>query len=304
MIHVVGNAAIDTAIDVERFPNPGETIVALGVREDIGGKGANQAVTVARCGERARLVAALGVDAAGARIRAALAAEGVATDGLTEWPGLTDRCIVLVDARGENMIVSLIGAALAFDPLAGAGFEGAVAPGDVVLMQGNLRPETTRRCLARARTLGATTALNPSPAYPTSEYDWSLVDLAIVNRSEAIALGEEPEPLAAARALRTAGAGAVAVTLGADGAALIADSGDFEASAPRVRSVDTVGAGDVFAGTLIAARAQGRAWDEALRIAVAAASLSVTRRGAQASFPSRDELARLLSPHIATELTT
>src|SRR5947209_740835 len=108
MIHVVGNVAIDTAIDVERFPEPGETIVALGAREDIGGKGANQAVAVARCGERVRLVAALGADAAGARIRTALAAEGVATDGLREWPGPTYRCVVLVDSSGENMIVSLI----------------------------------------------------------------------------------------------------------------------------------------------------------------------------------------------------
>ena len=76
MIHVIGNAAIDTILSVERFPRPGETIVARGAVEDLGGKGANQAVVVARCGERVRLVAALGDDAAGARIRRALEAEG------------------------------------------------------------------------------------------------------------------------------------------------------------------------------------------------------------------------------------
>src|SRR6185312_3975758 len=82
MIHVIGNAAVDSVIRVDRFPQPGQTIVALGASEDLGGKGANQAVVAARCGAVVRLVAPIGDDADGKRVRSSLTAEGVLTDGL------------------------------------------------------------------------------------------------------------------------------------------------------------------------------------------------------------------------------
>src|SRR4051812_32331203 len=118
MIHVIGNATIDTVIRLARFPLPGETVVAEpGAHEDLGGKGANQAIAMARCGARVRLVAAIGRDENGRRIAANLEAESVAIDGLSIWDGSTDRCIIYVDTQGENTIVSLIDAATAFDPL-------------------------------------------------------------------------------------------------------------------------------------------------------------------------------------------
>ena len=157
MIHVVGNAAVDTILRVERFPQPGETIAALGSADDLGGKGANQAIMVARSGGRVRLVAAIGEDAEGERIRRALDAEGVGTDGLATGSGPTDRCVISVDARGENTVVSLIDAARAFDPVAAGDFASRIAEGDWVVMQGNLRADVTRACLALARASGATT---------------------------------------------------------------------------------------------------------------------------------------------------
>ena len=95
--------------------------------------------------------------------------------------------------------------------------------------------------------------------------------------------------------MRDRGVGAVALTLGAEGAALFAADAIARADAPVVAAVDTVGAGDVFCGALIASRAFGRAWSAALRIAVEAASIAVTRRGVLASFPTRAEMAELLS---------
>jgi ribokinase len=294
MIHVLGNAAIDTLIRLDRFPRPGETIVARGAVEDLGGKGANQSIVIARCGQRVRLLAPLGDDPQAERIRRALKGEGVKTDRLTTWPGATDRCLIYVDAEGENAIVSLIDAARAFDPIEEGGFAEGVAQGDWLLMQGNLRPEVTRACLALAKRERAITALNPSPTYASAEYDWRLVDLLIVNRGEASELGGQSDPFAAARALCEGGAGAVALTLGREGAALFAAGAVTKVSAPTVEAIDTVGAGDVFCGTLIAARAGGRNWDEALKAAVAAAAIAVTRRGVLASFPTRDELANIL----------
>jgi ribokinase len=237
MIHVIGNAAVDSVIRVERFPRPGETIVALGASEDLGGKGANQAVVVARCGAPVRLVAPIGDDALGERIRSSLACEGVETDGVTNSPYGTDRCVITVDRDGENTILSLIGAARNFDPIVETRIESWISPGDLVVMQGNLRPSVTRNCLTRARSKGATTVLNPSPTYAAQDYDWSLVDIVSINRGEAVELaGGEAEK--AARELCKRGAGAVVLTLGADGAAFFSADDTFHVTAPQVIAID------------------------------------------------------------------
>jgi ribokinase len=289
MIHVIGNAAVDSVIRVDRFPRPGETIVALGASEDLGGKGANQAVVAARCGARVRLVAPIGDDALGERIRSSLAREGVQTDGVTTSPYGTDRCVIAVDRDGENTILSLIEAARHFDPIAETRVESWIAPGDIVVMQGNLRPSITRDCLTLAKSKGATTVLNPSPTYAAQDYDWSLVDLVVVNRGEAVELaGGAAE---AARELCNRGAGAVVLTLGADGASFFSANDAFRVAAPKVIAIDAVGAGDVFCGVLISAKAHGRGWKEALTAAAEAASASVARKGVLASFPSREEMA-------------
>ena len=167
-------------------------------------------------------------------------------------------------------------------------------PGDLVVMQGNLRPNVTRDCLALAKSKGATTVLNPSPTYAAKDYDWSVVDLVLVNRGEAVDLaGGEAEE--AARELCRKGAGAVVLTLGADGAAFVSADDRFRVAAPQVVAVDTVGAGDVFCGVLVAARALGRDWRDAVYAAAEAASISVTREGVLASFPSREEMADILN---------
>jgi ribokinase len=293
MIHVIGNAAVDSVIQVDRLPRPGETIVALQASEDLGGKGANQAIVAARCGAPVRLVAPIGDDAMAKRIRLSLAREGVLTDGVTTSPYGTDRCVITVDGQGENTILSLVEAARHFDPIAETRIESWITPRDFVVMQGNLRPNVTRDCLALAKSKGATTVLNPSPTYAAQDYDWTLVDLVLVNRGEAIELaGGGAEE--AARELRRKGAGAVVLTLGPDGAAFFSADEAFRVAAPQVVAVDAVGAGDVFCGVLIAANALGRSWKEALAAAAEAASISVTRKGVLASFPSQEEMAGIL----------
>jgi ribokinase len=290
MIHVIGNAAVDSVIRVDELPRPGETIVALGASEDLGGKGANQAIVAARCGAPVRLVASIGDDALGERIRWTLAREGVEIDGMMTSSYGTDRCVIAVDRHGENTILSLIDAARNFDPIAETRIESWINSGDLVVMQGNMRPNVTRDCLALAKSKGATTVLNPSPTYAGEDYDWTLVDLVLVNRGEAIELagGEAQE---AARELCKKGAGAVVLTLGADGAAFFSAAAAFRLAAPKVIAIDSVGAGDVFCGVLIAAKALGRNERDALAAATEAASISVTRKGVLASFPSREEMA-------------
>jgi ribokinase len=239
------------------------------------------------------VVAPIGDDAQGERFRSSLAREGVLTDGVTTSPYGTDRCVITVDAHGENTILSLIDAARHFDPIAETQIDSWTRPGDLVVMQGNLRPNVTRDCLALARSKGATTVLNPSPTYAGGDYDWTLVDLVLINRGEATELtGGGAEE--AARELCKKGAGAAVLTLGVDGAAFFSAEDAFRVAAPKVTAIDTVGAGDVFCGVLVAANALGRSWKEALTAAAEAASISVTRKGVLASFPSREEMAGIL----------
>jgi ribokinase len=208
----------------------------------------------------------------------------------------TDRCVIAVDRHGENTILSLIDAARNFDPIAETRIESWISPGDLVVMQGNLDASVTRDCLALAKSKGATTVLNPSPTYGAGGYDWSAVDLVLVNRGEAVDLaGGEAEE--AARELCKKGAGAVVLTLGADGAAFVSAGDMFRVAAPQVVAIDTVGAGDVFCGVFVAARALGRNWRDALGAAAEPASISVTRKGVLASFPSREEVADILDAH-------
>ena len=108
-------------------------------------------------------------------------------------------------------------------------------------------------------------------------------------------MGGDDNPFESARALFRAGARAVVLTLGADGAALVSATGELRVKAPDVKAIDTVGAGDVFCGTLVAARAAGAAWPDALRAAAAAAATCVTRPGVLASFPSREEMTAIVS---------
>jgi ribokinase len=218
--------------------------------------------------------------------------------------GASDRCVICVDHHGENTIVSLIDAALEFDPPAATVIDRSIAPGDWVLLQGNLRATVTRACLTLAKSRNATTALNPSPTYAASDYDWSLVDLVVLNRGEALELGGRDDPVEAARVLLGAGAGSVVVTLGAAGSALVLAGETLRTQAPQVAAVDTVGAGDVFCGTLVAGRAEGLAWVDALRAASQAAAICVGRAGVLSSFPTRDEMANILPRRLLAERMT
>ncbi|MDR3517540.1 MAG: PfkB family carbohydrate kinase [Azospirillaceae bacterium] len=292
-VHVVGNVCIDTTLHVGRFPVPGETLVARSSRSGVGGKGLNQAVAAARAGALVVLHAAIGHDAAAARIQAVLSHEPLALD-LVVTDVATDSSMILVRDDGENLIVSDTRCARAFDPRSTAGLVG-VGPGDIVLLQGNLGAVATADCLRRARRASALTVFNPSPLDDGRAFDWPLVDLVIANRGEIAALTGAADPEVGAAALRIRGAGAVAVTLGGDGVLLCDGGGSCRIAAVPVVPLDTSGAGDVLCGVAVGLLAQGMAADAAFARAAAAAALAVGRPGAFESCPSAAEL-RLLVP--------
>ncbi len=291
-IHVVGNVCIDWRFALGRLPRPGETANADALSFDLGGKGALQAIAAARTGAAVHLWAAVGTDAEAGDIRRLLSAAGLSCDGLVSVAAPTDRSVILVEAGGENVIVSAVEAARAFRPDT-AGWLEAAASGDTLLMQNNLSADATAAAMAAARERGLYTVWNPSPA-PGAAADLR-VDLVVVNRGEGEALTGATEPAAILAGLRALGAAAAIVTLGADGAAVLGPGDDAPAFVPAapVEGVDASGAGDVFCGVVVGVLSAGRPLAEAVRIGAAAASLSVTRPGTAAAIPTAAEIAAI-----------
>ncbi|ESY71476.1 ribokinase [Mesorhizobium sp. LNHC252B00] len=293
-VHVLGNVCVDTTFRLDRFPAPGETLNASEHADGLGGKGANQAVAAARTGADVRFRAAIGNDAAGAWITEQLSRDLDASH-LTTLQLPSDRSTVMVDARGENLIVTGASCAAAFDPLADGDFIRSVERGDIVVVQGNLDPDITTACLKVARGAEAMTIFNPSPLAAGNTPGLSDVRVAIANAGEAAQLTGMSNPDAAARELIRLGAGTAIVTLGALGCLVADGEGRIDRFvAPRVAVVDTSGAGDVFCGCLAGCLAAGMDLAVAARIAVRAAAISVGRAGTLGSCPDRREMKLLM----------
>jgi ribokinase len=290
---VVGNAALDLSLRVEHLPVAGETSLAVETLYDLGGKGANQAVVVARAGTPTQLFAAIGRDAEGDRIVAQLNAEGIDTSHMMRVPYPTDLSIITVDARGENTIVTRNEAAARYHPEPRSIVD-ATRAGDWIALQGNLSAEFTAQMLRAARLGARCTLLNPGPVCFDCVPLLGDVDVLVVNRVEASTLSAHDDPARAAEALQHAGAREVCVTLGAEGVLWCNERGTQHLPAVRATAIDTVGAGDAFCGTLLAAFGHGLAMPLALRWAQAVAAVVVTRRGAQASFPDHATMRDLL----------
>ncbi|WP_244305211.1 PfkB family carbohydrate kinase, partial [Kitasatospora cheerisanensis] len=189
-ITVVGSVNRDLVLTVQDLPRPGETVLAEGFVEGVGGKGANQAVAAARLGSRVRLVARVGADAG--TILRALAAEGVdVTTVLPTADATTGIASVVVDRAGENTIVVNPGANAAL-AVADLPAELAGGAGDVVLVQHEIAPEVVAAAVLRAREQGGTVVLNPAPARPVAPEVLAAVDVLVPNLGElATLLGVE-----------------------------------------------------------------------------------------------------------------
>ncbi|WP_438027074.1 PfkB family carbohydrate kinase [Sorangium sp. So ce233] len=274
LLAICGSITADLIGYGPRLPRPGESVLGRAFLVAPGGKGANQAVAAARAGARVRLAGARGDDAHGELCAAALAADGVELSAVVVHRGATTGvALICVDASGENQILAIPGANALVAPPAPCGAA-------VWLCQGEIPTEAIDGVLSAARADGALSICNPSPV---NAIDPSLVgrfDLAVVNELEHEALrGHLPER--------------VVLTRGARGAVLL-PSGE-ELPALPARAVDTTGAGDALAGVLAGGLASGMAIEDALRLAIAAAGISVEREGCQPSYPTRAEIERRLS---------
>lgn len=284
---VLGNAGLDISLPLPRLPLAGETLVGGARGSAPGGKGLNQAVVAARTGAvPVGFLAPLGSDAEADLVEARLRQEGFAILELPRQAGPTDLSVLLVSPGGENCIVTSGACASGLADAEAARFGAGVRQGEWLLLQGNLTASAT---LAAMQAAQGHVMLNTAPLLWDPAPMLPLCAVAVANAVEARQLTGQ-EGLAAASALRAAGAGWAIVTLGAAGCAVAGPDGVRQHPAPVVQAVDSSGAGDAFCGVLAALLASGRPMDHAIAAAQRAAALAVTRRGAFAALPAAAEL--------------
>ncbi|MFE9557445.1 ribokinase [Streptomyces sp. NPDC006703] len=291
---VVGSANADLVVGVERRPAPGETVMGSDLAVHPGGKGANQAVAAARLGARTALLAKVGDDDHGRLLCASLRAAGVDTAAVLVGEAPTGAALITVDPSGDNSIVVSPGANAHLTPDDVRAARDLFARAPVVSVQLEIPLETVAE-VARGLPPGARLVLNPSPPAPLPAGVLAVCDPLIVNEHEARfllgeAAGGTPEDWA--RALLALGPRSVVVTLGAAGA-LAADGRDdgcVWVPSPRVEAVDTTGAGDAFTAALAWRLGLGEELAVAAAFAVRVGAAAVTRRGAQQSYPTADEV--------------
>ncbi|MFB7078009.1 ribokinase [Streptomyces sp. NPDC056308] len=291
---VVGSANADLVIGVERRPAAGETVLGSDLAVHPGGKGGNQAVAAARLGARTALLARVGDDAHGRLLLDSQRAAGVDTSGVLVGGAPTGVALITVDPSGDNSIVVSPGANGRLTPedirAAGPLFEAA----RVVSVQLEIPLDTVAE-VAGAMSPGTRLVLNPSPPAPLPDSVLAVCDPLVVNEHEArYIMGEAAgaTPREWARGLLKLGPRSVVVTLGAAGA-LVADSrtGAFvTVPSLQVEAVDTTGAGDAFTAALAWRLGLGEELTEAAAFAVRVGAAAVTRQGAQASFPTAEEV--------------
>jgi len=297
---------MDFVVSVEHLPAPGETVLGRGFQMIPGGKGANQAYAVGRLGGNAvaaRMVGRVGYDVFADQLKASLAAAGVDVSGVhAHRSEPTGVALISVDRAGQNSIVVASGANHALAASEVEAMRPAFRGARFVLFQLETPLDTVAAALRLAREEGAETMLDPAPAQKLARDLLAEVDILTPNETEAsVLLGMPPDRIAlkdapsVARALRAKGVKNVALKLGDQGCFYYGEAGEFTCRGFAVEAVDATAAGDTFNAALAVGLAEGKGIEESLRFANAAAALSATRRGAQASIPARAEVEAFLS---------
>jgi len=298
-IVVVGSTNVDMVVRAPHIPRAGETVLGGEFCMVQGGKGANQAVAAARMGAAVTLVARVGGGAFGTESLAGFAAEGIDTQFVVRDPDVSHGvALILVDHDGENAIAVAPGANARLSPDDVAAAEKAIAECDLLLLQLEVPLPTVLAAAELAKKHGKRVLLNPAPYHAVSDSLLQLVDYLTPNETEAeMLLGGGEAGLSGvtgtAEELLRRGVGCVIVTLGKEGVLVVTPDEQYHQAGRRVKAVDTTAAGDAFSGAFAVCVAEGMERRSAVRRAVAASALAVTRIGAQSSLPRREEVEAL-----------
>ncbi len=296
-IIVIGSSNTDMVIRSQKMPRPGETVLGGDFMMNQGGKGANQAVAVAKLGGNTMFIGKIGNDIFGKQTVEMLGKLGIDTTHVTISDRPSGVALINVDASGENSIAVASGANADLTPADIDAAENDIANAALIIMQLESPLETVEYAAKVAKKHGVTVILNPAPA-PAQPLSASLlenVDIIIPNKTEAeiisgIEISDEESEQRAINAIHAMGIKTVIFTLGSKGALLCEDGTSQLIPTFKVKAIDTTAAGDTFCGAFCVAISEGRPIRDAILFANRAGSISVTRMGAQQSIPTRDEI--------------
>ena len=293
VIAVVGSAMMDLTAYADVLPEPGQTLAGQLFTTGFGGKGANQAVMAAHCGAEVHFIGKLGKDVFGTAIADNFVKVGIQSKYVDQSETATGVAHIWVDSNGENRIIIIPGANHEIEMAKAVEAINSIKDLAVVVAQCEIKQEVTLAAFKAAKARGCITILNPAPYQKISVELLTLCDWIIPNETEFRELhGELPTSDEVLKSFRQ-GKNSI-VTLGSQGAVYISAEGQLtKVSAPKVTAVDTTGAGDAFVGTFAYSLASGKDPVTAMTLGIKVASLSVTRKGAQSSYPDQAEIATL-----------
>ena len=296
-ILVVGSLNVDMVMNVDHMPAEGETILCDGMTLVPGGKGANQACAAGRLGTDVAMLGAIGDDDYGALQLKSLSEAGVEVGGLLKKEGQnTCTAFITVNKSGNNSIVVVPGANSAFRPEDIEANRELIEQCEIMILQLEIPLDTVCYAAKLAKSLGKTVILDPAPVpehFPEELYEY--VDIVKPNETELgmlTGIAEAQKHLTeAAQVLKARGVKNVLVTLGGDGVYINPESGEeIRIPACKVKAVDTTAAGDSFTAALAAMLLNGESLEAAAEFANRVSAIVVTRKGAQSSIPTIDEV--------------
>lgn len=301
-IAVIGSTNIDFVVHVARFARPGETLHVHSSSTELGGKGANQAIAVARLGQNVALAGWTGQDMLAEMARATLAEAGVNTRGLmADATAGTGRAFITINHAGQNQILVDGGANMAHGDQCAAILAPVLDNAAMLMLQMEMDPHLVLAMARAAHERGIPVMLDPAPV-PDTGLPAALCAMASIitpNEIETQALTgltptDEATALAAARILHARGPHTVIIKLGHRGVVWSTPAAQGFVPPFRVKAIDTVAAGDCFNAGLATALTRGADMPEAVRFAAACGALATTRAGAAEAAPTADEVATLL----------
>ena len=295
-IVVVGSCNTDMVVKSDRLPVPGETVLGGAFMMNPGGKGANQAVAVARLGGNATFITKTGNDLFGKQSIEMFDEENINTDNILSDPlHPSGVALIMVDNNGENCIVVASGANASLSTHDIEKARDVIESADIVLMQLEIPMNTVEYAAKMAFDKGIKVILNPAPAAYLSNELMKCLYAIVPNKTEAeilsgIKVSDWDSARQAADSISAKGVDNVVITLGSKGSFVKECNSYFEVPVDRINAIDTTAAGDTFCGAFCVGLSEGLSIHDAVYFANTAAGITVTREGAQSSIPYRKEI--------------
>lgn len=298
-ITVIGSINMDLVVKSDEIPRVGETLIGNELLQIPGGKGANQAVAIAKLERNVNFLGMVGSDSFGDTLLTSMKCAGVNTDYIERTQETTGIAVINVDKQGNNNILVIPGANNKVDKDYLQRNLNVIEQSDIVVFQLEIPLGTVKEGLKIAKSYGKTTILNPAPAYELDEEIIKNIDILIPNEFEmerltGIKLTDEASMLKASRVLLEKGIKKIIVTLGAKGVLYVGLNGHKLYPAFKVKVVDTTAAGDSFVGGFAASYLYSQDIDEAIMLGQKTAAISIQRMGAQSSLPTLDEVTNFI----------